>query len=57
MDIGERGGAGCGLEGRIILPDSGRDTREGIGEVVMSSLRIAEREFSQIRRSLIHDIE
>jgi hypothetical protein len=57
MVIGARGGAGCGTEERAIPLDSGRDMREGTGEVVMSSLRIAEREDSQIRRSLIHDIE
>jgi hypothetical protein len=51
MDIGERGGAGCGTGERVILPGSGRDMREGTGEVVMSSVRIAERGFSQIGRS------
>jgi hypothetical protein len=51
MDIGGRGGAGCGIGERVIPPDSGRGTREGTGEVVMSSLTIVEREFSQIGRS------
>jgi len=36
MDIGERGGVGCGIGERIILLDSGLGMREGIGEEVNS---------------------
>jgi hypothetical protein len=52
MVIGARGEAGCGTEGRIILPDSGRDMREGIGEIV-SSMRIEACDVSQMGRSLV----
>jgi hypothetical protein len=53
MDIGERGGAGCGTEERVIPPDSGRDMREGIGESVKDHTRIGKREVIQIRRSSV----
>lgn len=43
MDIGGRGGVGCGIGGRIILPDSGRGMREGIDEVVEDCTRIGKR--------------
>lgn len=52
MDIGERGGAGCGTEERIILLDSGRDMREGIGDIV-SSMRIKACDVSHMGRSLV----
>lgn len=57
MDIGGRGGAGCGIGERVIRLDLGRGTREGTGETSVDGMRAGEREFSQIRRSLIHDIE
>jgi len=52
MDIGGRGGAGCGIGERIIQPDSGRGMREGIGEKV-NSMSFEDREVSRIRRSIV----
>jgi len=52
MDIGEREGVGCGIGERIILPDSGRGMREGIGEEV-NSISFEDREISRIRRSIV----
>ena len=47
MDIGGREGVGCGIGERIILPDSGRGMREGIGEVVEDCTRIGKRKSSR----------
>jgi hypothetical protein len=56
MDIGGRGGAGCGIEERVILPDSGRGMREGIGKEIVDFMRIGGLAVNQIRRSLVYDI-
>jgi len=53
MDIGEKGEAGCGIEERIILLDSGRGMREAIGEVVNDCMRIGKIVVSEIRRSTV----
>lgn len=55
MDIGARGGAGCGIEERIILLDSGRGMREGIGEVVKDCTSFGEFAVRKIRRSSAYD--
>lgn len=56
MDTGERGGAGCGIGEKVILPDLGRGMRGGIGKVIVDFMRIGGCAVSQIRRPLVHDI-